>query len=88
MASCILHNYLLDKKALPFIADSDAYVNDGTWRESSSGLGTLTRPTVGQNYGRNAKAMRDELRDWMSGVGAVTWQAEMVDYGRAHGVPN
>lgn len=83
MACCSLQNYLLSHNAVQFTIDTDAYIQNGTWRaEIQSELRPLPRRTTGNNPAREAKHMQQVLNNWFSGVGAVEWQDRMVIQGQ------
>lgn len=83
MACCSLQNYLLSHNAMPFTIDTDAYIQNGSWRTEVQGqLTSLERRTSGNNPAREPKHMQQVLNEWFSGVGAVEWQDRMVVHGQ------
>lgn len=85
MACCVLQNFLLDRNAVTFTLDADAYVQSGTWRTEIRGdmaPQPLERRVHGNNVAQDAKQMRTDLREWFNTVGSVVWQDRMVDVGQ------
>lgn len=83
MACCSLHNFLIDHHVVPYTMDTDAYVQNGTWRaELSNTLEPLQRKQTGNNTGREPKAVQETLKEWFNTVGSVEWQEKMVTFGQ------
>ena len=63
---------------LAFTTDTDAYVEDGSWRGlPRAGLRGM-RPLAGGNTGRDPKAIRDQFKQYFNGLGSVNWQEHMI----------
>ncbi|XP_077489455.1 uncharacterized protein LOC144100352 [Amblyomma americanum] len=81
MASCVLHNFLVeDAIYMPenYADVEDAYgnVTAGQWRAAAEDAAVLNlEPPVGHNYSRSAAETRDLFKSYfMSSQGAVPWQ--------------
>lgn len=78
LACCALHNFVLKHRGLAFTTDTDAYVEDGSWRGlPRAGLRGM-RPLAGGNTGRDPKAIRDQFKQYFNGLGSVNWQEHMI----------
>ena len=85
IASCVLHNLLLDRDPLPkhLVDHEDAEHNlvQGDWRETAIGFERKV-PRGGHNVSRDAKNIRDYLAHYYtSEAGAVPWQERVVGEG-------
>ena len=84
LAALCLHNYLRQTDNASYcpagFIDSSGYIKHGEWRSivtSRDGLVPLPRPhnTGAPNSGKD---IREGLKDYLNGVGAVTWQLNHV----------
>ena len=85
IASCVLHNLLLDRDPLPkhLVDHEDAEHNlvQGDWRETAIGFERKV-PRGGHNVSRDAKNIRDYLAHYYtSEAGAIPWQERVVGEG-------
>ena len=84
MAGLVMHNLYLVRMPLQGCTrevdneDDDHHHIPGTWRANLNDRQGLT-PIFSRNAGRDAKAMRNYLRDYYtSDAGAVPWQERLV----------
>ena len=69
---------MLQHRGLAFTTDTDAYVEDGSWRGlPRAGLSGM-RPLAGGNAGKDPKAIRDQFKQYFNGFGSVNWQEHMI----------
>lgn len=83
LAACVLQNFIIDNGEMRLTIDSDAFLENGSWRpevRGKYGPQPLQRHRASRQ-GQEAKAMQEQLRDWFNTVGAVNWQDRMVAVG-------
>lgn len=78
LACCALQNFVIKHRTLAFTIDTDAYVQDGTWRAAARGGMRALRPRGGGNISDNAKVVRDKLKNYFTTSGSVEWQERMI----------
>ena len=81
LATCCLHNYLIDKHKHTYTSAADVEQNDctfsnGLWREDPS-MVRLNHST-NRNSSQLAKHQRILLTNFFSGCGSVPWQNDMI----------
>ena len=82
LASCCLHNFMVDNNKHTYTSVHDTEGGDhtfvpGAWRADSV-LNSLQPCTTNRNPTRNAKEQRHILTNFFSGAGAVPWQDNMI----------
>lgn len=84
-AAVVLHNFLSDRdgdycpRGYADHYDSEGRLIEGGWRQLDNALGDL-EPAGGMNYTREAKDVREALKQYYSNEGEVPWQYEIVNY--------
>ncbi len=82
LASCCLHNFMVDNNKHAYTSAGDVESADhtflpGAW-QADPPLNSLQSRTTYRNPTRSAKQQRQLLTSYFSGAGAVTWQDNMV----------
>ncbi|CAB4013843.1 Hypothetical predicted protein [Paramuricea clavata] len=82
LASCCLHNFMVDNNKHAYTSAGDVESGDhtflsGAWRADPP-LNRLQSCTTDRNPTRSAKQQHQLLTSYFSGAGAVTWQDNMI----------
>lgn len=84
LASCILHNFLIENQSNHYTPPSYTDNEDGShrlvsgqWRSEQNTL-TEVESTRSRNATHEAKRQRESLKSYFNFVGAVSWQNEMI----------
>ena len=86
LAGVVLHNMLCEKSRAsyipPYFADTEdlftGIVAIGQWRNEATQTASEKPPLVGCRGTREAEKIRDAIRDFCNGPGALLWQEQVL----------